>query len=352
MKISSPFNAINSYSEIGKNITTNLNDINCDFEYHDSSSRYLLEKITRHSVDGGHESYAAIGKFIMNGSVINLKKYESDSVVPMFSTYVNRLPKSIMDTLRNKKIITFNNATLKTLENSGFNGEIEKSTILNDMNIFRKIDKLMGFPEEKFMFLTVCNTDHPSWMDTVKAYYQAFDKKDNVAMVIKVYGNSFNRYSQADIIKKLKDVKQGFKKELPELIFIGSEMDHNTYLRLFKTCDCYVKLYCQTGLTHLNAMSAGMITIGPETGPCREFMNNDNSFLVSKKKEERLSIDNDLNGMPCDVYDFNQLVYLMKHVYDNADAVKEKSAKKRRINVSKLDRSFVVPKLISMYKRL
>jgi glycosyltransferase involved in cell wall biosynthesis len=352
MKIAAPFMATTSYSQIAKNLTETLVDLNYDFSYSDVSDRYFLKKSEKATVGRDKLVQYMAGKHLLMGSVVNFKNYEADLTIPMFSTSLNRLPKSVINRLGDRKVIAMNEFTEKTLMNSGFYGEIIKSTILNNINSGRRLELLPYFKDDRLFLLTICDFNHPNWSQVIESYYNAFKKSDSVVLVALIRGKSWNKYQQAEIIAQIRQIRGKFRKKLPEISFIGSEMTDLELIRLYKTCDCYIKLHSDVGLSHLDAMSANMINIGPETGPTTEFLTNKNGFLISKTKEIRFASKNELNGMPYDIYSSEQLIQTMKHVYDNHVSVKENLFKERRITVSQFDRSVVVPKLISVYKKL
>jgi len=334
MNVIIPTSVSTPYSQMFSNLKITFNDINYNFN----------------DISFIEDSRGV--KHLFFDDFTYFPEQSTNFAIPLVSTSLNQLPKSVVKRLEGKKVMVLNDFSEKVLKKSCFEGEICKTTIFNNINVFKKYPKMDFGQGERFVFLTFCNFNHPKWSQVIKSYFKAFEKGDSVLLVAVFKGSSWSRYQQAEIIAQINAIKQKMNKKTPEMIFIGSKMTNPELFSAYNGSDCFVKLYSSTGLSHLNAMAANLPCIGPETGPCRQFLNNNNGFLIKKQKEDKLFSRNELNGMPYDIYCSKQLISTMKYVYDNRKTVKENFFKERRITVSKFDRSVVVPQLISTYNSL
>lgn len=146
----------------------------------------------------------------------------------------------------------------------------------------------------KFAFLSVFDfTTRKAWKDLLRAYWTAFNSKDDVCLILKVFFDSFSDASRADIIRRILKYRMSLKiDDCAPILLYGHEVANSDMAGLYKSADCYVGISREGfGLSYAEAMAAGLACIGPEVGGTRQFMTPENSFLVKHVGEEPISKD-------------------------------------------------------------
>jgi glycosyltransferase involved in cell wall biosynthesis len=140
-----------------------------------------------------------------------------------------------------------------------------------------------------FAFVSVFDfTERKSWRDLLLAYWSAFSPKDDVCLILKVYFGDFSDSARKDIIRRIARYKGeiGFS-DTPPILLYAFDVRNADMPGLYRAADCYVGLSREGfGLPYAEAMACGLPCIGPEVGGTREFMTQENSFLVKHVGEE------------------------------------------------------------------
>lgn len=162
---------------------------------------------------------------------------------------------------------------------------------------------------------------HP--MALIKAYWHAFQNKENVALVLKTYRNGFSDEEKNVVRETIKRLKVMMPMEnYPPLYLIGNMLDRAEILGLHKECDC---------LTHLDR-GEGFGLVPFEAGACGNpiMITNWGGALEYAKPEHSYLVNYSLTpvfGMPWSPFyrgdqlwaepDVAQASRLMQHVFKN-----------------------------------
>lgn len=109
----------------------------------------------------------------------------------------------------------------------------------------------------------------------LKAYRQAFTKKDDVTLIIhSIYGDNF-AYNE---IKSMQEDATA-----PEVVFLQDQLGWYKLATLYRSADVYVSPYRSEGfgLTILEAMACRIPPIVPLYGPALEFCSDENAYFVN-----------------------------------------------------------------------
>ena len=140
-----------------------------------------------------------------------------------------------------------------------------------------------------FAFLSVFDfTPRKAWKDLLRAYWTAFKSADDVCLILKVFFGDFSKASQTDIFRKILNYKSelGMSDTAPILVY-GHDVPNKDMPSLYRSADCYVGVSREGfGLSYAEAMACGLLTIGPEVGGNRQYMTEDNSYLVDYLGDE------------------------------------------------------------------
>lgn len=178
-----------------------------------------------------------------------------------------------------------------------------------------------------FAFLSVFDfTERKAWKDLLRGYWSAFDRKDDVCLILKVYYSDFSDQSRGDIIRKICDYRQELKmqKRAPILIY-GHDISNSDMPSLYRSANCYVGMSREGfGLPYAEAMACGLPCIGPSVGGNREYMNESNSYLVDFVGNEPISqtmasMNPIFAGLEWAVHSWEHLANIMKQVVSGND---------------------------------
>jgi len=117
----------------------------------------------------------------------------------------------------------------------------------------------------------------------LQMYGKAFNKNDDVCLVIKVNNKKPIQKFELDF----NDMLKNFKSEYPNhaSIEVVTEFIPNIY-SLYKSCDaCFSASHTEAfGMTALEAQATGLINIAPNYGGFLDFLNQDNALLIDGKE--------------------------------------------------------------------
>ncbi len=136
-----------------------------------------------------------------------------------------------------------------------------------------------------FNFLSIFDwSRRKGWDLLVRAFVESFRAGDDVALILKVHSSS--GLQPREIQAKLRDF---LRRELgrgnsptPTILLLSESLSRDDLVRLYVRCDAYVMPSRGEGWGRplLEAMAAGLPTIGTRFGGNQEFMDDENSFLV------------------------------------------------------------------------
>lgn len=186
-----------------------------------------------------------------------------------------------------------------------------------------------------FSFISIFDfTARKAWQELLRAYWTAFSSKDDVCLILKVYFSDFSDSSRKDIIRRIANYKisLGFT-ETPPILIYGHDVPNNQMPNLYRTADCYVGISREGfGLPYAEAMACGLPVIGPEVGGTRQFMNEDNSFLVKyignePISKEMIALNESFQSLSWAKHSWEHLSEVMKQVYQNKELRDQKAIK-------------------------
>ncbi|MEW4923982.1 glycosyltransferase family 4 protein [Algibacter sp. 2305UL17-15] len=132
--------------------------------------------------------------------------------------------------------------------------------------------------EDKFSFLFIfsyhSSVERKNPFHLIDSFKKAFGTNENVELVIKTSGAKHYKKFERRVAKSVSSQKN--------IKIIDIELDKNSVNHLIKDCDCYVSMHHSEGfgLTLAEAMYFGKPAIATNYSGNKEFMNDDNSFLV------------------------------------------------------------------------
>lgn len=179
---------------------------------------------------------------------------------------------------------------------------------------------------KKIKFLFVGGTIYRKGIDILlKAYLSAFNKNDDVALIIKdVASNSV--YKGINFIEEIKKIIS--TENTPEIIYIDENLKEEELAGLYNACDFLVHPYRGEGfgMPVLEAMACGLIPIVTKNGSTDDFCNSKNSLLIpsTRKYFEVNKIDNyETVDKPYLLEpDLEEFIKILKYVYLNANVLK------------------------------
>ena len=133
-------------------------------------------------------------------------------------------------------------------------------------------------PDHQFLFLTMASVysivERKNPLGVVDAFAQAFDRSDDVGLVIKIT----DRDRRADVHAEL----EGLARDLP-IYLIDERLSHDETLGLIQCCDCYVSLHRGEGfgLPIAEAMALGKPAIATAYSGNMDFTAAERSYLVN-----------------------------------------------------------------------
>lgn len=181
----------------------------------------------------------------------------------------------------------------------------------------------------KFNFGSIFDwTERKNPVALIRAYYNAFYKGEDVTLTIRTFWRFPLEKSREYIMSEVQKIKDGYagRKDFPKVLFWFNTVNEDVLPNLYKSFDCFVMPTRGEGfgLPFLEAMACGVPTIGPNWGGNMEFMNDDNSILVSGKivpieHQMFLRMQPQYGGQRWFDIDEEELSKAMRWVYDNKD---------------------------------
>jgi len=197
-----------------------------------------------------------------------------------------------------------------------------------------KLFEMQGIDSNTFMFYSIFQwVERKSPLDTIVAYWHAFSKKDNVALVLKTYRSDYSEKEKDAIRLTISRLKRVAPSDYYSPIYLVLNMlSEDEITSLHARGDCYVSLDRGEGfgLSPFQAGLAGNPIIVTGIGGVTEFAKPDNSYLVDYIKLP-------VYGMPWSPWyrldqcwgqaSVKQGADLMRHVYDNREEAVERGKK-------------------------
>jgi len=186
-----------------------------------------------------------------------------------------------------------------------------------------------------FCFLSVFDfTERKDWKTLLRAYWNTFSKKDDVCLILKVFFGGFGDHFVKDIYDRISSYRMECGAENGGTILVyGHDILDKDMPGLYRACDCYVGTSREGfGLTYCEAMACGLPCIGPQVGGTREFMSEENSFLVHYQGDDTIGLETlgmypDFAGIKWPTHSCEHLSFLMRQVYGNTEERTKKAQK-------------------------
>lgn len=135
-----------------------------------------------------------------------------------------------------------------------------------------------------FLFYNINQwTERKNPLAAIKAYWTAFQKDENVGLVLKTYGSDYSAPQRDAIKSTIKRLKQGIVlPKYPPIYLILDMLSEDEIMTLHKRCDCYIALDRAEGwgMSTSTAGAAGNPVISTGYGGVLQYLNADNSYLV------------------------------------------------------------------------
>jgi len=147
--------------------------------------------------------------------------------------------------------------------------------------------QISGIPEDAYVFYSIFQwTERKNPIALIKAYWYAFQKNENVALVLKVYRGDYKESEKEAIRQTVKRLKQVTPMDShPKLYLILDMLSHEEILGLHARGDCYASLDRGEGfgLSPFTAGACGNPIIVTGFGGATEYAKENNSYLVDYK---------------------------------------------------------------------
>lgn len=186
-----------------------------------------------------------------------------------------------------------------------------------------------------FNFVSVFDfQERKAWRELLTAYARAFTAKDDVCLWLKIYQHSFEKEDQIALIAKLYQFLHDIGIQNPPRIEVCPfDLPYSVMPRFYAAFDCYVSISREGfGLPYAEAAACGLTIIGPEVGGVREFLTEENSYLVEYVGDrpisnEMLEINPTFTNLQWATHSVEHLEHQFRHVIENTD----EAAKKGRL---------------------
>ena len=165
----------------------------------------------------------------------------------------------------------------------------------------------------------------------LKAYWNAFRTEDNVALILKTYGASYEAGQVQAVRNSITSLKQMFPLPYkhPPVYFVSQMLSRDEIIGIHLLGDCLVYLSRGEGLglPHMEAACAGNPVIATNLGGNTMFLDDDNSYPIDYNWTPvfgmpwiRWYLSDQMWAEP----DIGHAINMMRHVYDNQDEAREK----------------------------
>lgn len=186
-------------------------------------------------------------------------------------------------------------------------------------------------PKKDFTFLSnFVFTDRKGWDLLLTAYFTEFKPEDDVALLIKTYGN------EGAIRERLGHfIQEHFPPQrLPWFRVITARLHSSLLPGLYTACNAFVlpSRGEAWGLPCIEAMACGLPTLSTKWGGNLEYMNDDNSYLIESERLEDVPAHIDtpvLIGHQWARPSVVHLRYLLRHVFEHRQEARTKGQKAR-----------------------
>ena len=181
------------------------------------------------------------------------------------------------------EIWTGSEANKQAIENAGI--EVPIYIFPQAIETDRQWPKPYEIPEfDGFLFYSIFEwTERKNPGALLQAYWQEFQKGENVGLVIKTYFSHFGLANKRVIRHQIRNLKRRSELDkFPETMLYLDLMDRNQVMRLHSTGDCYVSAHHGEGwgVPQVEAALAGKPVISTGYGGCHEYFNDGKDMKI------------------------------------------------------------------------
>ena len=198
---------------------------------------------------------------------------------------------------------------------------------------------LNNIPQFKFLFMGDLSA-RKNFILFLKSFLFAFQNKKDVALIVKIWVGSKENVKQfVSTIRKLR--KEIGCLEYPKIYLFNELMPESSIAGFINSCDCYVSPSCGEGfgLPHIYAMACEKPVISINWGACGDYLTAENglplSYEIRSVPYEIVKMDENFYGHQWAYPSMEHLIYLMKWVFQNREALPEIGRRARETVVSK-----------------
>lgn len=173
-----------------------------------------------------------------------------------------------------------------------------------------------------------------AWRELITAYVRTFKANDDVCLWLKCFRHGFRKEDQIALITQL----YKFMAELgvanpPKIQVCPFDLPLAMMPSFYTSFDCYVSISREGfGLPYAEAAACGLAVIGPEKSGTRQFLNEENSYIVKYTgdtviNQEMLTINPSFAGLKWASHSVEHLGEQMRRVYENPSEARAKGLK-------------------------
>ena len=279
-----------------------------------------------------YENYDVVFQHALPHCISINKKIKKN--VGLFHLETNNISHSDSMYILNKldEICVASEQEAKCLKQSGLVVPIKVVSIPLDVEMIEnnrshKLMKLNNVLSNTFKFYTIGEfNERKNILDLVLAFHLAFDIADNVSLVIKssVPGLDTNQ-SRKHIEKEINLLKSRLKirKHYKQELVITDRLTDIDLIGLHNSCDCFIssslgESFCRPAA---EALILGKTPIVTDNTGMRDFINNENGYIVNSKKHPVIVNNRPLSDQ-FDIYTANEYWY-KPNIYSLIDQMKK-----------------------------
>ncbi len=232
-----------------------------------------------------------------------------------------------------------------------------------DVEIFdpNKVKPLVLPNKKSFNFLSIFEwTNRKGWDVLLKAYFSAFTSEDDVCLYLRTYllGNydSDTKLIIQNKINKLIQENNYQIEKLPKYEILSEQLPFDQMLSLYKAADAFVLPSRGEGWgrPYMEAMAMQLPVIGTNWSGNTEFMNENNSYLISVDKLVEIK-ENEITsylGHKWAEPSLQKLKELMLYVFNNKDEAAKKGIAARKDIVEKFNLYSVAEQVVNRLEEI
>lgn len=195
-----------------------------------------------------------------------------------------------------------------------------------DVNIFNP--NIAFTPNKKFTFLFFASwRERKGWRELIEAWSLAFNKKDEVQLVIKT---DKTELAKQEVEKLIREVSNN--QDVADIVFIDKDLKDSELPSFYKSMDCLVFPTKGEGfgLPILQAMAVGTPVIAPAITGCKDLVNKDNATELNVEgflAYQCIDMIPQFKNKKWAYIKAKEIADKMREVYKNVDIAKRKAEK-------------------------